>query len=173
MTFSIATRRGIIIAAASFFLLSSCNHKKNANQISDGTYTISKGDTVLNAVAINKKADDLIGANRMADAVEFVSVNLHRFSGSDKALLLNQRGTAYFLKDDMEKAVSDYLAASELEPENATYMLNVANAYESMDRFSNAAFFSKRVLELKSATDTDIASAKIMIDRYESTHAGR
>lgn len=136
MTFSTFTKSVLIICAVSFILLSSCNNKKNTNQISDGTYTVSKGDTILNAAAINKKADDLIGANRMTDAVEFVSVNLHRFSGSDKALLLNQRGTAYFLKDDMEKAVSDYLAASELEPENATYMLNVANAYESMERFS-------------------------------------
>jgi tetratricopeptide (TPR) repeat protein len=173
MNFPTVFKHGFMAMILSLIVLSSCNHKNKSNQTTDGTYIVSKNDTVIDANAITKRADDLIGANRMTDAAAFVSINLHRFSGSDRAILLNQRGTAYFLKDDMEKAVSDYLAASELEPENATYMLNVANAYESMDRFSNAAFFSKRVLELKSASDTDKMAAKTMIDRYESTHAGQ
>jgi len=173
MNFSITTKYSYVAIIASLFVLSSCNYKNKFDKSNDGTYTVSKGDTMMDVKSIEKKVDDLIGANRMTDATSFVTVNLHRFNGSDKALLLNQRGTAYYLKDDMEKAVSDYLAASELEPENSSYLLNVANAYESMERFSNAAFFSKRVLELKSASDTDKIAAKTMIDRYESTHAGQ
>jgi tetratricopeptide (TPR) repeat protein len=139
----------------------------------DGSYTPSAGDTTVDFKAVNKKADDFVNTNRLDDAIYYLSINLHRFDGAEKAHLLNTRGEAYFLLDDADKAVSDYIAASEADPENSAYLLNVANTYESMNSRDNAELFAQKVLDMKNPTDSDRAAAEKVVFRCKQINAAK
>ena len=173
MNLTLTIRQSSLPIAISMLILSSCHQNSKQAPNGDGAYKVSAADTTMDAKAIVKKVDDMTTANKLNDAISFLTINLHRFKGIEKATLLNERGTAYYLKDDKEKAISDFLLANEIDPTNASYAMSIANTYESMESFSNAAFFAKKVLELETASDTDRLVAKHMIDRYESTHAGQ
>lgn len=162
-----------ILAILAMSILSACGPKAKKGQVADGSYTIKAGDTITDAKTILAKVDAMVAVNRLDDATNFISVNLHRFHGEDRAQLLNARGGAYYLKDDLEHAVADYLAATDIEPENPTYLVNVANTYENMESLTNATYFAKKVLDLKTASDSDKAVATQLIQRCDRIHQGQ
>jgi tetratricopeptide (TPR) repeat protein len=159
-----------LILSLSFF--DSCQSKTNKEPAKDGSFIVRAADTVTDVKTIVARVNTMVTANRLDDAADYITVNLHRFSGSDKAILLNERGGAYFLKDDLEHAVADYLAATEIDSENNTYLINVAKTYESMQSLNNASFFAKKILDLKTVSDSDKAIAHYLIQRCDRVHAG-
>ena len=136
-------------------------------------YTVNAGDTIATIDTIVYKVDGMVTANRLEQAIGYISINMHRFKGKEKAVLYDQRGNAYFLEDDLENAIANYLSAAELDSENSAYLINVAKTYESMENMNNAAFFAKKVLTLQNASDTDMTVAKELLLRSDRMHAGR
>ena len=173
MNLHLILRQSCLAATVGLVIFSGCHHNSSKDSSLDGNYVISLADTTMDVKAIVKKADDLTTANRLNDAISLLTINLHRFKGVERASLLNERGTSFYMKDDKEKAISDFLIAHELDSTNVTYAMSIANAYESIESYSNAAFFAKKILDIQTATDTDRIVAKQIIDRYESAHAGR
>ena len=154
-------------------LWGSCKQTVKKGQAADNTYSVNAADTVTDVKTIIVKVNSLVSTNRMDDAASYVTANLHRFSGTDKALLLNERGGAYFLKDDMDHAIADYLTAMEIDSSNSLYLINVAKTYENMESRSNAIFFAKKIFDLKTATDSDKTLAQDLILRCDRIHSGR
>ena len=163
----VALRKHMVVVTLALGLVAGCNSGIKKGQATDGTYTVSAGDTVGDVKAVAAKADAFVAANRLDDAIAFLSVNLHRFKGPNRAVLLNMRGEAFLLKDNAENAVTDYVAASEADTTNPTYVVNVASAYENVPNQPNAVFFAKKVLEMKDATDSDKAVAEQVIIRCD------
>lgn len=159
-------RRYAICTFIVLCVLAGCksNSKKG---MTDGTYIITRSDTTADLKAVAAKADGFIAINRLDDAIIYLSANIHRFKGVDKAILLNTRGEAYLLKDNAENAVTDYVAATEADPENPNYVINLATAYENVSNQANALFFAKKVLEMQNASDSDRAVAQQVITRCD------
>jgi tetratricopeptide (TPR) repeat protein len=147
-------------------LVSGCRNFRKAH-MADGAYIIRAADTTGDVASILSKSDGFIFNNRMDDAIIYLSANIHRFKGTDKAKLLNARGEAYYLKDNGDNAVTDYLAAIEADPDNPVYVLNTANAYEMASNQANAVFFARKMLEMQNASDSDKEQAQKLIDRCD------
>jgi tetratricopeptide (TPR) repeat protein len=152
-------------------IFSGCkSHTKKGQTTS--AYTVNAGDTITTIDTIITKVDGMVTANRLEQAIGYISINIHRFKGKEKARLYDQRGNTYFLEDDLENAIANYLSAAELDSENSTYLLNVAKTYENMENMNNAAFFAKKVLTLQNVSDTDMTIAKELLLRSDRMHAG-
>jgi tetratricopeptide (TPR) repeat protein len=154
-------------------ILSSCKSGTNkSGQSSQGADTINKTDTVTDVRTILSKSESLIADNKLEDATNYISARLNRCHGADKAVLLNERGTTYFLRDDFENAVADYLSTVDIEPKNPVYLYNVAKTYEELESRNNASFFAKKILDLNSATDSDRLAAQNLIQRCDRLNFG-
>ena len=152
-------------------IFSGCtSHSKKEHSIDN--YVVSAGDTISNVDTIVSKVDAMVTANKLETAIAYITVNMHRFIGKEKAVLYDQRGNAYFLKDDLDNAVANYLSAAELDSENASYLINVAKTYENLENTNNAAFFAKKVIALQTVSDTDMTVAKEVLFRCDRMHVG-
>lgn len=125
-------------------------------------------DTTGDVKQVQANLNWLVLANRIDDALNYINLNLHRFRGLDRAVLLNERGGVYQLRDDPANAVADYLSACDLDPQNPAYLINAANAYDSMDQLANARIFAQKVLQLPNLSDSDKAAAQLVM-----THSDR
>ena len=153
-------------------IFSGCKSNTKKGQ-SAGAYTVNAGDTITSIDTIVSKVDGMVTANRLEQAIGYISVNMHRFKGKEKARLYDQRGNVYFLEDDLDNAIANYLSAAENDSTNHTYLINVAKTYENMENMNNATFFAKKVLTLQNVTDTDMTVAKELLLRSDRMHIGR
>jgi hypothetical protein len=165
----VVIRKHLVCAVLALSILAGCKSKIKNGQVVDGTYTVSAGDTVGDVKVVAAKADAFVASNRIDDAIAFLSVNMHRFKGPNRAVLLNIRGEAFLLKDNAENAVTDYMSASEADTANPTYVVNVATAYEYVPNQTNALFFAKKVMQMENATDSDRSVAHGVILRCDHT----
>jgi len=173
MKFLVFKSNSFAFAILALIILSGCGSHVNKGQIEDTSYTFKPADTIGDAKTIVDKANALLANNKMEEASGFIAVNMHRFNGKEKAMLLNVRGDTYFMKDDYDKAVTDYLAASDMDPENPLYMINVAKTYECLDNRYNATIFDQKILALKTASDSDRVFAQDMIAKFDRAHNAR
>jgi hypothetical protein len=164
---SLTLRKHLFLGCIILLMLCSRCQSGKKNDDTDQALAI---DTTGDLKTILSKENSLVMANKLEDAIACISANLHRFRGSEKAVLLNERGGAYCLKDDQFNAVGDYLAASDLAPDSPSYILNVATTYESMSNTTNAIFFAKKIDTLKTASDSDRIAAKQVIISCERAH---
>ena len=153
-------------------IFSGCKSNTKKGQ-SAGAYTVNAGDTITSIDTIVSKVDGMVTANRLEQAIGYISVNMHRFKGKEKARLYDQRGNVYFLEDNLDNAIANYLSAAENDSTNPTYLINVAKTYENMENMNNATFFAKKVLTLQNVTDTDMTVAKELLLRSDRMHIGR
>jgi|GEM_PF-3629837 len=160
-----------VMAITAICIIASCKSKVQTAQNNDGSYVFSAADTMIDIKAVHSRIDSYIATNRLDDAASFINVNLRRFSGKDKAALLTSRGLAYYLKDDLDHSIADYLAAYEIDPQNPTYVMNVANTYTELNSKANALLFANKVMELTTASDSDRAAAKVVIDKLSNNDA--
>ena len=160
MKFSAFKSYCFAFAISSLVILNGCGSHVNKGQVED-------------AKSIVDKANTLLANDKMNEATGFIAVNMHRFNGKKKAMLLNVRGDSYFIKDDYDHAISDYLAASDMDPENPSYMINVAKTYECLQNVYNATIFDQKILSLKTASDSDRVFAQDMITKFNSAHNSR
>jgi tetratricopeptide (TPR) repeat protein len=161
----------IIYTVLSLLIFTACGTKNKKGQDTE-SYVAASADTTADVKTIVAKVNVLVAANKLEDAIALVAVNLHRFTGVEKARLITEQGNAYYLKDDSENAISDYLTAAEIEPDSTAYLFNVARTYENMESLNNATIFAKKILDLKTATDSDKAFAQSLIDRCDRFHTG-
>ena len=173
MKFSAFKSKLFAFAMLSLIILSGCGSHVNKGQVEDTAYVFKPADTMADAKTIVDKANTMLSNNKMEEASGFIAVNMHRFNGKEKAMLLNVRGDSYFMKDEYDKAVTDYLAASDMDPENPAYMVNVAKTYECLANVFNATIFDQKILALKNATDSDRAFAQDMIAKFDRAHNSR
>ncbi len=160
--FFVASLMGLIL------LVTGCNFGKktgNSSQTVDGQYVPTKADSNADAKTISNKAYSMAMNNRMDDAIILLNALIPRFKGKDKAMLLDQRGSAYFMKDDHTKAVVDYQAANELDPNTVSYLINLSESYEAVGNNPNAIFFAKKIMGIETASDSDRSTAQGVIDR--------
>ena len=158
----------LVLGLAAGLIVSGCNRGKKvgANQpVADGNYRVTNADTTADAPTIASKANTLAMTNRLDDAIMLLNANIRRFKGKDKAIILDQRGTAFFMKDDYNHAIGDFLTANELDPSNPAYLINVSETYEEIGNNPNAVFFSKKILDLSNASDSDRIVANARIER--------
>ena len=165
----VVIRKHLVCAVLALSIVAGCKSKIKNGQVLDGTYTVSAADTVGDVKTVAARADAFVASNRIDDAIAFLSVNMHRFKGPSKAILLNMRGEAFLLKDNAENAVTDYMSASEADTSNSSYVVNVATAYESVPNQTNALFFARKALQMENATDSDRSVAKQVILRCDHT----
>ena len=155
----------MVLSLTAGLMFSACNRGKKANngQVADGNYEVSAADTTADAKTIVNKANSLAMTNRLDDAITLLNANMRRFKGKERALMLDQRGTSFFMKDDHNHAIADFLAANEIDPTNPAYLINVSETYEEIGNNPNAVFFAKKILDLSNASDSDriIANARI------------
>ena len=173
MKFSAFKSNLFAFAMLSLIILTGCGSHVNKGQVEDTAYIFKPADTMADAKTIVDKANTMLANNKMEEASGFIAVNMHRFNGKEKAMLLNVRGDYRFMKDDYDNAVSDYLAASDMDPENPTYMVNVAKTYECLENKYNATIFDQKILTLKTATDSDRAFAQDMMAKFDRAHNAR
>lgn len=151
-------------------LLTGCSSGSKKASAVDVGFQISKADTTADVKTIIAKVGTLVTVNKLEDATSYITLNLHRFKGLDKAALLNERGGAYFLKDDFDHAIADYLAAYDFDTTNATVIMNTARTYECMENLNNAKFFAVKIANTTTATDSDRVQAKELIIRCDRNH---
>jgi len=173
MKFSAFKSNLFAFAVLPLIILSGCGSHLNKGQVEDSAYVFKPADTMADAKTIVDKASAMLANNKMEEASGFIAVNMHRFNGKEKAMLLNVRGDSYFMKDDYDKAVTDYLAATDLDPQNPIYLVNVAKTYECLDNRYNATIFDQKILALKTATDSDRVFAQDMIAKFDRAHNAR
>ena len=173
MKFSAFKSNCFAFAISSLVILNGCGSHVNKGQVEDTPYSFKSADTLGDAKSIVDKANTLLANDKMNEATGFIAVNMHRFNGKKKAMLLNVRGDSYFIKDDYDHAISDYLAASDMDPENPSYMINVAKTYECLQNVYNATIFDQKILSLKTASDSDRVFAQDMITKFNSAHNSR
>lgn len=167
------TLRHILCSVIVLGMLSSCTSGIKKTQSLDGTYIIIASDTTGDIKATAAKADGFVAINRLDDAISFLSVNMHRFKGHDKAILLNIRGETYLLKDNGENAVTDYAAACEADSTNPSYLVNLATAYEEVSNQNNALFFARKALDMQGVGDSDRAVATQVILRCDHSDTAK
>lgn len=165
-------RYHIITCTMLCFLMCSGCHSHVKKGLDKDSPNMVSADTITDTRAILTKVNALVGANKLEDATACISADLPHFRGADKAVLLNARGDVYILKDDLENALSNYIAATEIDPDNPTYLINVARTYESMSSLANATIFAKRMLDLKTASDSEKIIANDLILRCDRIHSG-
>lgn len=108
----------------------------------------SKFDEVINGVG------KLILRNKLDDALTLLngSIPLAKLDG-DKASLLNQRGTVYFMQNDFAAAVKDYTECISLEPDYPTHRINLAEALVKAGDISRAKEIAAAILNKNTGID--------------------
>lgn len=142
-----------------------CKSGKDKIASSDSYHTLVQIDTTTDVKVIIAKVNSFVMANKLDEAMAYLQPKLKKCTGTDKAAVLNEIGGVYFLKDDPDNAVANYLAASDLDPSNAQYLTNVAATYENLKQMSNAVIFAKKIMQLQNVSDSDKAVAEHVIER--------
>jgi tetratricopeptide (TPR) repeat protein len=154
-------------------IFSGCRSNIKKVLSSDSEIKFTSSDTTIDAPAIVSKANALLSNNKFDQASGLISINLHRFSGKERAMLINARGDVAFVKDDFDNALTDYITATEYDHENSTYLLNVVKSYECVQNIDNATVFAKKILSLDNASDSDRAYAQDIIDKANNAYSTR
>jgi len=85
----------------------------------------------------------------------------------DSAMAYFNRGLVYANKEDMDRAISDWDKAIELDPDFSAVYYNRGIAYANRGETQNAIADFKKVLELCSADETLCSYAQHMLQKLE------
>jgi len=100
----------------------------------------------LNSVDEKKAAIIHYGRNGMISEAIKLAEELIKGGAKDDPSLLNNPGNLYFLNNDYERALKNYLAASRLSPDDARIMVNTARTHLKLKQTKKAAeAFAKAV----------------------------
>lgn len=69
---------------------------------------------------------------------------------AERAMIYSNRGSAYLLLRDTNAGYQDLLSAVEIEPDNVGFLINLAHAYDNMDRIEEALKVLFHVIEVDS-----------------------
>ena len=86
---------------------------------------------------------------------------------TDSAMAYFNRGLVYANKEDMDRAISDWDKAIQLDPDFSAVYYNRGIAYANRGETQNAIADFKKVLELCSADETLCSYAQHMLQKLE------
>jgi tetratricopeptide (TPR) repeat protein len=99
--------------------------------------------------------------------IAIATANLPRFSGADKADILDQRGGAYSMQKDYENAAKDYADAATLDPTSLVHQTNAAETYQSLGNKEKALEFANKVKNNPKASKSDIETVEKVIATFK------
>ncbi len=93
----------------------------------------------------NKLAAALIKSERVPEALTYLNELIGAYTKDPT--ILNNRGFAYVLSNDMPKAEKDFQSALQLDPDSETAMANLASLYLNTNRPDDAKRFTAALLK--------------------------
>lgn len=115
---------------------------------------------------LNSDKVDIRTANRIRE--KYGTVNNTVNVAEDDAEAYNNRGLNFFENDEYDAAVSDFRAAVEIDPENASYHCNLAAALEGIEEIEEALREYEHVLHLNPGDSTALLAIGYIYSEREN-----